>query len=325
MPGQTLIEAHGTWPGAPSSYSYQWEDCSGTGYSCVAISGATGQAYTLQTTDIGHEIRVIETAAYPGGPGIPAISPASTEVMSPVPLYWLYTAYGNVYPGPGTNWYRSPSANGWHTRSIAGLAATADGKGYWEVASSGRVFAFGDALPAKAHRHRYPIIGIVSAPGGGFWLFTAHGNVYRSAATAWYGSPSAFGFRAASITSMAATRDGKGYWLVTKKGRVFSFGDASRFPAIKPAHLVKGIVAAPGGGFWLYTTHGNVYGSLGTPWYRSPAANGFSGSSIEGMAATPDGNGYWLVTSNDAVLAYGDAATLSSPHGGHPIAGIAGG
>ncbi len=57
---------------------------------------------------------------------------------------------------------------------------------------------------------------------------------------------------------MAATPDGKGYWLVTSAGGVYAYGDASR---VRPprARSVKGIVAAPGGGYWLYTATGNVY------------------------------------------------------------------
>ena len=58
-----------------------------------------------------------------------------------------------------------------------------------------------------------------------------------------------------SITGMAATPDGKGYWLVGADGGVFAFGDAA------------------------------FYGSLGAVKLNGP---------IVAMAATPDGKGYWL-------------------------------
>ena len=324
-PGQTLTEVHGTWPGTPTSYSYQWEDCSSTGYSCAAIPGASSQTYSVAASDIGHAIRVIETGAYPGGPGIPAVSQATAQVMSPVPLYWLYTAHGNIYPGPGTSWYRSPAAGGFRRSSVAGMAATADGKGYWVVGSGGRVWAYGDAAQNPAQRRPHPIIGIVASPGGGFWLYTAYGNVWGSSGTAWYGSPYASGLRRASITGMASTADGRGYWLVNAAGRVFAFGDATGYPTPRHAHPIKGIVAAPGAGYWLYTSHGNVYSSPGTAWFRSPAANGFRGSSIAGMAVTPDAKGYWLVSSRDTVFAYGDAEGLPPPPNAHPIIGLAAG
>ena len=68
-----------------------------------------------------------------------------------------------------------------------GLAATADGKGYWEVYSDGGVFAFGDARFAGSMAAR-PL--------------------------------------AAPIVGITATATGKGYWLVSSDGGVFAFGDA---------------------------------------------------------------------------------------------------
>ena len=60
----------------------------------------------------------------------------------------------------------------------------------------------------------------------------------------------------APVVGMAATPDGKGYWLVASDGGIFSFGDA-RF-----------------------------FGSEGGTQLVAPAV---------GMAATPNGDGYWLV------------------------------
>jgi hypothetical protein len=323
--GQALTDSHGTWPGAPSAYTYQWEDCTSAGYSCVIIPGATSQTYTVAGSDVGHAIRVIEAAVYSGGSGVPATSPATSQVMSPVPLYWLFTAHGNIYPGAGTAWYRSPAAFGFRGSSVTGMTATSDGRGYWLVGSGGRVFAYGDAATYPALRHAHAIKGIVAAPGGGYWLYTSYGNVYGTSGTAWYGSPAGYGFRGATITGMAPTRDGKGYWLVDAAGKVFAFGDATGYPALRHAHPVTGIAAAPGGGYWLYTAHGNIYPSAGTAWYRSPAANGFRASTITGMAATPDGLGYWLVDAAGSLFSYGDAGSYPGPANAHPIVGVAGG
>jgi hypothetical protein len=44
------------------------------------------------------------------------------------------------------------------------------------------------------------------------------------------------------------------------------------------------------------------------------------------MAATPSGNGYWLVASDGGIFAFGDAAFLGSTGGmslNHPIVGMA--
>jgi len=68
------------------------------------------------------------------------------------------------------------------------MAASPDGKGYWEVASDGGVFAFGDAA------------------------------FYGSMGNNTLNKP---------IVGMAASPDGKGYWEVASDGGVFAFGDAT--------------------------------------------------------------------------------------------------
>jgi hypothetical protein len=67
---------------------------------------------------------------------------------------------------------------------------------------------------------------------------------------------------------MAATPDGRGYWLVASDGGIFSFGDAGFF------------------------------GSTGGMVLNRP---------IVGMAATPDGRGYWLVASDGGIFSFGSA------------------
>ena len=76
------------------------------------------------------------------------------------------------------------------------------------------------------------------------------------------------------IVGMAATPDGKGYWLVASDGGVFSYGDA---------------------GF---------YGSTGSLKLNKP---------IVGITATPDGKGYWLTAADGGVFNYGDATSSARP------------
>jgi hypothetical protein len=85
---------------------------------------------------------------------------------------------------------------------------------------------------------------------------------------------------------MAASPDGRGYWLVGADGGVFSFGDA-RF-----------------------------YGSTGGVDLRRP---------VVGMAASPDGRGYWLVGADGGVFTFGDARFWGSAGRtivAQPVAGI---
>jgi hypothetical protein len=84
VPGQTLTEAHGGWTGSPTAFAVQWVACDLAGNACVIIAGATAATYTVTGDDIGHTIRVVETAANAGGPSEPAVS-APTAVVSVPP------------------------------------------------------------------------------------------------------------------------------------------------------------------------------------------------------------------------------------------------
>jgi len=81
--GQTLTEQHGLWTNEPTAYTYQWEDCDSTGNNCTAIAAATGQSYTLAAADVGHSIRVQETASNASGKSSPATSAATAVVQAP--------------------------------------------------------------------------------------------------------------------------------------------------------------------------------------------------------------------------------------------------
>jgi DNA-binding beta-propeller fold protein YncE len=79
--GQTLHEVHGSWRGSPTAFAYQWEVCDRSGSSCVAISGATTQSYTLTISDVGHTIRVLESATNAFGTTSPVASGATSLVQ----------------------------------------------------------------------------------------------------------------------------------------------------------------------------------------------------------------------------------------------------
>jgi hypothetical protein len=82
--GRTLTESHGSWTNNPKRYSYQWQVCDSSGRGCAAIGGATNRKFTLTTADVGHTIRVQETATNASGSSSPAIS-VPTRVVLPLP------------------------------------------------------------------------------------------------------------------------------------------------------------------------------------------------------------------------------------------------
>ena len=83
--GQTLTVTHGEWSFTPTSIADQWEDCSTSGSECSPSAGATGSTYLLAAADVGHSIRVLESATNASGTGAPATSTQTATVTSDTP------------------------------------------------------------------------------------------------------------------------------------------------------------------------------------------------------------------------------------------------
>jgi len=80
--GQTLTESHANWTFGPIWFAYQWQDCDAGGQHCNPITGASAQTYVLEPSDLGHTLRVEETAVGWSGRG-QATSAATTAVSTP--------------------------------------------------------------------------------------------------------------------------------------------------------------------------------------------------------------------------------------------------
>ncbi len=155
-------------------------------------------------------------------------------------------------------------------------------QGYWEVASDGGIFTFGDAgfYGSMGGKHlNQPIVGMASTPDGkGYWEVASDGGIFTFGDAGFYGSAGGMPI-SGKVVAMASTPDGKGYWEVTNTGDVFAFGDA-----------VFG-------------------GSMGTHLLNKPVVS---------IVSTPDGRGYWLIASDGGVFTFGDAGFYGSM-GGHPL------
>jgi hypothetical protein len=82
--GKTLTTTHGTWTGSPTSYAYQWQQCSATGTACVDVPGATGTSYKVAAGDAGHELRSEVSATNSSGTSS-LVPSTATEVVVPLP------------------------------------------------------------------------------------------------------------------------------------------------------------------------------------------------------------------------------------------------
>jgi hypothetical protein len=125
---------------------------------------------------------------------------------------------------------------------VVGTAPTPDGQGYWEVASDGGVFAFGDApfdgsmggAPLNS-----PVIGMAGTSNGvcldfsnspcgpvsGYYLVASDGGVFAFAAN-FHGSMGGTRLNKPMV-AMMVTADAGGYWEMASDGGVFAFGSAA--------------------------------------------------------------------------------------------------
>ncbi|MHB1570130.1 MAG: hypothetical protein ACYC0H_13125 [Solirubrobacteraceae bacterium] len=65
--GETLSSSAGTWADNPTSFSYQWQSCDGSGANCTNVAGANGVSYTLTSSQVGRTMRILVTASNAGG------------------------------------------------------------------------------------------------------------------------------------------------------------------------------------------------------------------------------------------------------------------
>jgi ribosomal protein L24E len=196
--------------------------------------------------------------------------------------------------------------------TVVGMAATADGNGYWIAWSDGYVSTHGDAHDygdASGLNLNAPIAHIVATPSGhGFWLVAADGGTFAFGNAGFFGS---MGGRAlnAPVVDMAPSADGNGYWLVASDGGIFAFGDAKFHGSMGGRPLNKPIVGLDGdvitGGYWLVATDGGIF-AFGAPFFGSTGAKHLN-QPVNGMTASIDDGGYLFVASDGGIFAFGDA------------------
>jgi ribosomal protein L24E len=160
------------------------------------------------------------------------------------------------------------------TAPMVGVAATPTGNGYWEVASDGGIFTFGDAgfygsMGGKPLDK--PIVGIATTPNGrGYWEVASDGGIFAFGDASFYGS---MGDHVLDrpVVGIAATPNGRGYWEVASDGGIFAFGDALFRGSTGGEALVAAVVSMSSpsqSGYWLVAADGGMF-SFGVPFYGS--------------------------------------------------------
>ena len=215
--------------------------------------------------------------------------------------YWLVASDGGIFafgdsgffgslPGLGYAPAGSRSPGPSLAAPIVAMVPSADGGGYFMVASDGGVFAFGDArytgsCPGIGGCAGAAVAVVPDATGNGYWLVTSTGSVYAFGDAAYLGAPAPL---TSPVTAAIRTPDGGGYWILFADGKVSSFGDAVHYG--DPLGTLHGDIAtaivstADGGGYWVATATGVVdnYGD-------APAAGGMSGAHLNAPIVAASG------------------------------------
>jgi hypothetical protein len=240
-------------------------------------------------------------AAFHGSPasvGVPGAPVAAMAASAGGAGYWIagdngaVAAFGGAATLGGVD-HLTLSA------PVVGMAAMPTGRGYWLVARDGGVFTFGDASffgSTGALELNEPIEGIAASPSGrGYWLVASDGGVFAFGDASFEGSAGSLPL-VAPVVAMAATATGRGYWLAAEDGGVFAFGDARFEGSAAELQLNAPIVsiAARGAkpGYWLAAEDGGVFTFGGAPFLG--AATVEAGRTLDGIVASPSGDGYWL-------------------------------
>jgi hypothetical protein len=225
-----------TWTGDPStSIPY---NASKTITYIVETAPVTAPAVTAQP--MSQTVAVGQTATFTAAAsGTPAPT-VQWQVETPTSSTWTNVAGATsstlaftAVTSESANKYRAVfmNAGGSSTSTAATLTVTPGNSsvGYWEVASDGGLFAFGNAQfygsmggkPLNA-----PIVGMAPTPTGkGYWEVASDGGLFAFGNAQFYGSTGGVPL-SKPIVGLAATPTGHGYWEVASDGGLFTFGSA---------------------------------------------------------------------------------------------------
>src|SRR5271166_2247246 len=179
---------------------------------------------------------VLFPAALSGSVTIPpnATGSATVSIFEP-------NAWGSAFPGNNTvnSSFSSNDLTGTGTIGITNV-------GYWEVASDGGLFSFGDAnffgsmggMPLNK-----PIVAMAATPdGGGYWEVASDGGLFSFGDANFFGSMGGMPLNK-PIVDMWATSKGDGYWESASDGGIFAFGAAPFLGSMGGMPLNKPVVA----------------------------------------------------------------------------------
>ena len=226
---------------------------------------------------------VLQRRAHASPPG-PSSTPATTSACSSRTPRRRATGPWPPTAASSTTAARFPRLDGRPApeRTVVGMAATPGGGGYWEVASDGGIFNFGDAA---------------------FHGSTGRPASQRARSSAWPPRPTA-----------AAT----GWWPPTAGSSTTatpaSTARPGRSTSTSPSSAWRPRPTGTATGWWPPTAGSSA---TATPSSSAHAVAAAQQAHRRHGGRAPSGNGYWLVASDGGIFSYGDAGFFGST--GHPL------
>jgi hypothetical protein len=252
--------------------------------------GAGGTVYATCNMDDGVH-SCVDRFTLGLSPGV-TTQPANTTVTAGATA--TFTAAGTGTPVPSVQWESEPPGGSVWT-SVAGATSTT-------------LIVSGTTTAESGTTYRAVFSNFAGA------VATAPATLHISTPTQPTG-PTPPTATTPKVTTTLATSDGKGYWLVSSDGGVFSFGDAGFYGSAGNLRLNKPIVAAmstpDGKGYWLVSSDGGVF-SFGDASFYGSTGNLRLNQPVVSAMSTPDGKGYWLVAADGGVFSFGDAGFYGS-------------
>ena len=232
--------------------------------------------------------------------------------------------------GLKSNWFTTNATLG---APAVGMAATPSGAGYRLAGSNGAVAVFGDAGfsgSAATLALTRPVVGMAATPDGrGYWLVASDGGIFSYGDARFYGSTGA----------IAPQPTGGGHGRHPRRPGLLAGGLRRRHLQLSatPASTAPPGPSTSTNRWWAWPPPPTA-GATG--WWPptaasspsvTPASTARPGPShlnrpVVGMAATPDGRGYWLVASDGGIFAFGDAGFYGSTGNivlARPVVGMA--
>jgi hypothetical protein len=204
---------------------------------------------------------------------------------------------------------------------VVGLAATPTGRGYWEVASDGGLFAFGNAQFYGSMGGKpldQSVTDLAATPTGrGYWEVASDGGLFAFGDAQFYGS---MGGKPANqaVVALARRPGGLGYWMAGADGGVFAFGSAPFLGALidPPPPPPPTPAAAPAVNPAIVTValsqvgNGDAYGGGGTSWCAYFASWVWQQAGIP-IPTTPEASeiGSWALANGGQILPPGTVPT----------------